>query len=159
MGGDGRDQEMEGEGPVTSYIIDSSVAVKWFSQEAGTEAALALRDDALSGSCRLEAPDLLLYEISNALRYNARLDAGDVKLALGSLLDLGIVFHPAGGALLAKAVDLAFRYRMTVYDGCFIALAENRGSPLITADEKLIAKVGDHSGIVRLSEAFSSGVR
>ena len=144
---------MAGEGPLKACVIDSSVAVKWFSQEAATGAALALRDDAFLGKRRLEAPDLLLYEIGNALRYNPRLDAEDVKLALGSLLDLGIVFHPAGGALLSKAVDLAFRYRMTVYDSCFIALSDILGAPLITADEKLAARAGDHPRIVRLSEA------
>jgi len=137
---------------VKGCVIDSSVAVKWFSQEAGTDAALALREDAFLRKRRLEAPDLLLYEIGNALRYNVRLDADDVKLALASLLDLGIVFHPAGAALLSKAVDLAFRYRLTVYDSCFIALADNRSLPLITADEKLVEKAGGRPGIVRLSD-------
>jgi len=138
---------------VKACVVDSSVAVKWFSQEEGTGAALALRDEAFSGKRRLEAPDLLLYEIGNALRYNSRLDAGDVKIAVGSLLDLGIVFHPAGAALLSKAVDLAMRYRMTVYDGCFIALADILGLPLITADEKLAARAADHPRIVRLAKA------
>jgi predicted nucleic acid-binding protein len=141
-----------GESPVKACVIDSSVAVKWFSEEEGTEAALALRDEVFSGKRRLEAPDLLLYEIGNALRYNTRLDPDDVKLALASLLDLGIVFHPAGAALLSKAVDLAFRYRMTVYDGCFIALADNLGLPLITADEKLAARAAGHPRIVRLTD-------
>jgi predicted nucleic acid-binding protein len=139
---------------VRSYIIDSSVAVKWFSQEAGTEAALALRDGVFSGKCRLAAPDLLLYELANALRFNSRFNAEDVKLALGSLLDMGISFHPAEGPLLSRAVDLAFRYRMTVYDGCFIALADIRGLTLVTADEKLMEKAGNHAGIVRLSDAL-----
>jgi len=144
---------MAGERSVRAYIIDSSIAVKWFSQEAGTEAALVLRDAVFSGKCRLEAPDLLLYELANALRFNSRFNADDVKLALGSILDMGISFHPAEGSLLSRAVDLAFRYRMTVYDGCFIALGDIRGLSLITADDKLIEKAGDHAGLVRLSEA------
>jgi len=145
---------MAGESPLTACVIDSSVAVKWFCEETGTEAALLLRDGAFAGKCRLAAPDLLLYELGNALRFNGRLDPDDVKLALGSLLDMGIVFHPADGPLLSRAVDLAFRYRMTVYDGCFIALADNLGLPLITADGKLVEKAGDHAGIVRLAEAL-----
>ena len=148
---------MAGERPVRAYIIDSSIAVKWFSQEAGTEAALVLRDNAFSGKCRLEAPDLLLFELANALRFNSRFNADDVKLALGSILDMGISFHPAEGPLLSRAVDLAFRYRMTVYDGCFIALADIRGLTLITADEKLMEKAGKHAGLVRLSDAVPEG--
>ena len=77
-----------------------------------------------------------------------------MKLALGSILDMGISFHPAEGPLLSRAVDLAFSYRLTVYDGCFIALADIRGLTLITADEKLMEKAGNHSGIVRLSDAI-----
>ncbi len=42
---------------------------------------------------------------------------------------------------------------MTVYDGCFIALADIRGLSLMTADEKLIEKAGNHAGLVRLSDA------
>lgn len=148
---------MAGENPMKSCVIDSSVAVKWFSQEAGTEAALVLREDAFSGKCRLEAPDLLLFELANALRFNSRFNADDVKLALGSILDMGISFHPAEGPLLSRAVDLAFRYRMTVYDGCFIALADIRGLTLITADEKLMEKAGNHAGLVRLSDAVPEG--
>ncbi|MBN2265484.1 MAG: type II toxin-antitoxin system VapC family toxin [Candidatus Aminicenantes bacterium] len=135
-------------------VIDSSVAVKWFCEEAGTAAALVLRDEACAGRRRLAAPDLLFYEIGNALRYNARLDAEDVKLALASLLDLGIDFRPPGVRLLSRAVDLAFRFGMTVYDGCFVALAGDMGAPLITADEKLVnQKSAGHPRVVRLSDA------
>jgi len=148
---------MAGESPVRAYIIDSSIAVKWFSQEAGTEAALVLRENAFSGKCRLEAPDLLLFELADALRFNSCFNADDVKLALGSILNMGISFHPAEGPLLSRAVDLAFRYRMTVYDGCFIALADIRGLTLITADEKLMEKAGNHAGLVRLSDAVPEG--
>jgi len=137
-----------------AYVIDSSVAVKWFTEETGTEAALKLREAASTGKCRLEAPDLLLYELANALRFHPRLSAADVRLAVGSLLDLGIVFHPAEGVLLARAIDLAFRHRMTVYDSCFIALADIRGQPLVTADEKLIERAGRRAGIVRLGDAL-----
>lgn len=144
---------MAGAGAVRSLVIDSSVAVKWFTQEAGTEAALKLRASVLSGKCRLEAPDLLLYELANALRFNPRLDADDVKLAIGSLINMGISFHPAGDALLVRAVDLAFRCRMTVYDSSFIALADIRGLPLVTADEKLIERAGKQFGVIRISEA------
>ena len=144
---------MAGEGALKPCVIDSSVAVKWFSQEPGTEEALVLRDEAFSGKRRFEAPDLLLYELANALKHNPRFTAEDVKLALGSLLDMGILLFPADGHLLSRAVDLAFRYRMTVYDGCFISLAEIRGFPLITADEKLIARAGPRANLLRLSEA------
>jgi len=141
-----------GESALKACAIDSSVAVKWFSEEADTGKALALREAAFAGECRLEAPDLLLYEIGNALRFNSRLEAGDVVLALEALIGIGIVFHPAEGPLLSSAVELAFRHGLTVYDGCFVALAGILGVPLITADEKLIEKTAGRKGLIRLSD-------
>ncbi len=76
-----------------------------------------------------------------------------MKTAVGSLLDLGITFHPAESPLLERAVEPAFRCRTTVYDSCFVALADIRGMALVTADEKLIEKAGRRAGIVRLSDA------
>jgi len=63
-------------------------------------------------------------------------------------------FEPAAESpLLERAVELAFRYRTTVCDSCFVALADIPGVALVTADEKLIATAGKRAGIVRLSEA------
>lgn len=145
---------MAGERALTSplYVVDTSVAVKWFSREDDTDCALSLRDAAFAGKCRLAAPDLLLYELANALRYNPRFDASDVNLAVRSVEDMGIDFHRAQGPLLSDAVDLAFRHRMTVYDGCFLALALREGAKLVTADTKLIQNARNHKALLLLSE-------
>lgn len=41
--------------------------------------AVALRDAHIQGMIMLVAPDLLVYEVSNALRYNPALTAEDLK--------------------------------------------------------------------------------
>ena len=134
------------------YVVDTSVAVKWFSREDFTDCALKLRDAAFAGKCRFAAPELLLYELANALRYNPRFDASDVKFAMKSVEDMGIDFHPAQGPLLSLAVDLAFHHRITVYDGCFLALAVQEGGKLVTADTKLIQHAQNHKALLSLSE-------
>ena len=147
--------QVAGERTLTSpplFIIDTSVAVKWFSREDFTDCALKLRDAAFAGNCRLAAQDLLLYELANALRFNPRFDASDVKLAIKSVEDMGIDFHPAQGPLLSLAVDLAFHHRITVYDGCFLALAVQEGGKLVTADTKLIPHTNNHKALLSLSE-------
>jgi predicted nucleic acid-binding protein len=133
------------------FVIDTSVAVKWFSQEEDTPAALALRAALFQRECRLWAPDLLLYELANALRFHPRFTAEDAKAAIASIPDLGVEFIPADPGLLRSAVDLAFRFKTTVYDACYLALADQLGLPLVSADEKLIIRAGDFPGLVRLS--------
>lgn len=67
-------------------ILDASVAVKWFSrEEEESDPALKLRDEHLAGRMTLIFPDLLIYEVSNALRHNPGFDAGDVKGAVKDL--------------------------------------------------------------------------
>ena len=39
------------------------------------------------------------------------------------------------------AVDLAFRFSLTIYDAVYAALAQNTGIPLITADYKCSQKL------------------
>lgn len=137
---------------MTAFVIDSSVAVKWFSRERDSDAADRLRLALLEGHCCLAAPDLLLYELANALRFNPAFDPDDVARAVQSIVDMDLDLRPAAGALVKKAVDLAFARDITVYDGVFLALAEITGRPLITADEKLTARAGDLRLCVRLSE-------
>ena len=135
-----------------TFVIDSSVVVKWFSREADTPAALALRDALYRGDCRILAPDLLFYEVANALRFHPRFGEDDVRAAVLSVPDLGVELAPADAELLGRAVELAFRFNTTVYDACFLALADLRGFPLISADEKLISQARGFSRLVRLSD-------
>lgn len=55
-------------------VPDSSVVIKWFSDEDATDKALAIREGYINGKIEIVVPDLLLYEIANALRYNKSLE-------------------------------------------------------------------------------------
>jgi len=135
-----------------AFVIDNSVVVKWFSRAADTPAALVLRDALYRGDCRILAPDLLLYELANALRFHPGFSEDDVKAAVASVQDLGIEFAAADPDLPRRALDLAFRFKTTVYDVCFLALADLRGIPLVSADERLIVQAQGFTGVIRLSD-------
>src|SRR5437867_337897 len=64
-------------------VVDASVATKWYLPEADTDAALLLRESHLNGDVRLVSPDLMVYEVANALRYHPR--AGSDRLSVGPL--------------------------------------------------------------------------
>jgi predicted nucleic acid-binding protein len=137
---------------VKTLVIDTSVAVKWFSQERDTGSALLVRDAMVTKKVQVQAPDFFLYELANALRYRPGYVNRDVKLAVQSVLDMGIQFVEPSGSLIEHAVKLAFQYDITVYDGCFLALAIITNTHLLSADNRLINKAKGFSRLVHLSQ-------
>lgn len=117
-----------------SLVIDSSVAVKWYIPEPGSErAALLLR----SGS-RLVAPDLLIPEIGNVLWERRRevpaAESEAIAVALASACPVSL--YPSS-ALLQGALLVALAYERSVYDSLYLALAVSEDCPLVTADGRL----------------------
>jgi predicted nucleic acid-binding protein len=49
-------------------VLDPSVVLKWFVNEADSGQALKLREEFYAGEREIVVPDLLLFEIANALR-------------------------------------------------------------------------------------------
>ncbi|MBS7247027.1 MAG: type II toxin-antitoxin system VapC family toxin [Candidatus Jordarchaeales archaeon] len=136
-------------GEKSKLVIDASVVVKWFVREDDRAPALNLRELHVSGRVELLAPDLLVYEVANALRFNPHLDAGDVERAVESLFKLHIRLCPPSVALVADAARKAKRYGITVYDAAYMSLAEDEACNMVTADGKLYGKVKG-SGVVLL---------
>lgn len=121
-----------------SIVLDSSVVMKWFRKsEALREQALQLRQAYLDGSLALYVPDLLIYEIANVLRYKPDMNPTKVQQALHSLFEMGIRIERITPEVIGRAIAIAYSYDVTVYDAAFVALAENVGAALITADQKL----------------------
>ncbi len=58
--------------PGPAYVIDTSVALKWFleREEVDLLQARRLREAYLQGRCILRAPELLLFELANVLKHS-----------------------------------------------------------------------------------------
>jgi predicted nucleic acid-binding protein len=118
-----------------SYVVDASVAIKWLLQEVYSDAARRL----LSSGETLAAPDLLYAEVGNVLwkrcgRGELTLEEATATAAAFALVPLAI--YPVQPLFLA-AIELAVRTGRTVYDSVYVALAEQTGYPLVTADQRL----------------------
>ena len=116
-------------------IVDASVAVKWVIEEEGSAMARRL------SRIPLEAPDLLLVECANILWKKARLGdltAAEAKERLERLLRAPVRLA-ASRDLLTPALELSLELRHPVYDCLYLALAQRRGVPLVTADERLVS--------------------
>lgn len=75
-------------------VIDSSVAVKWFSEEDATRHALELRDSHVKGHVALITTPLLAYESANALRYKPDYDNDRLVEAMNHLYKLHLYEAP-----------------------------------------------------------------
>ena len=136
------------------FVLDTSVVLKWFSEfgENDLDRSLQLRTDLLNGSVLLVVPELLFYELANALRYNPRFSPKDVEGAVRSVLDMGLDVRTVEQETLGEAINLAFKYNSTVYDTYYLALSIREGKPLITADYKFTEKLKGLKRIIKLSE-------
>ena len=124
-------------------VADASVIVKFFVNEAHSEAAHRLRDSLISGKIGLIEPSLLFYEVMNAVRYSKarRFTIGELKLIAEALENYAFTVFGLDADLMNRTIDVAAKRNISFYDAAYVALAINTDSRLYTADEKLIKAV------------------
>jgi predicted nucleic acid-binding protein len=137
-----------------TYVLDASVCVKWFSaeDEEHVEKASAIRAQHRDNKISLVAPDLLVYEITNALSYNPLFDSEKVDEAIQSLYQMDIKFVRPSLTLIAEAISLRFSMEITIYDAIYIALARHINVQCITADRKLFNSINGLSSVIFLGD-------
>lgn len=124
---------------MSALCIDASVAIKWVVKEAGTQEALALRNNALI------APDLLISECANILWKKVQrkeLHKNEALLAARLLQGAEIELVPTRSLLEATA-QLAIELAHPAYDCVYLALAMERGCRFVTADDRLLRKIAE----------------
>lgn len=125
-------------------IIDASVVLKgFFPDEAGHAQALALIRAYAQEEIRLLAPTLLPYEVTNAVLQAIKRD----RIGLEKGLEILRVFQglgiPTAEVSWERALSLARAHDRSAYDGAYLALAEEKGDRLVTADLRLYDAVKD----------------
>jgi predicted nucleic acid-binding protein len=124
---------------VITLVIDASVAVKWVVEEEGTQQALALR-----GRTKLIAPELLIAECANILwkkiqRKELSRDEGFLAARLIQAADVELL---PMRSLLDAATRMAADFDHPAYDCVYLALAAENDCQFVTADERLVRKLG-----------------
>ncbi len=118
------------------FVVDCSVAVKWFVPERYAESAGRLLDERFE----LHAPDLLFPEFGNNLVKKHRrgeLTIEEIRSIVSALWTVPLEIH-SSQTLLDGAIELATRTGHTVYDSLYVALALLLDCPAVTADEQLV---------------------
>lgn len=135
--------------PFRDALLDTSVAVKWFVTEEDSERATDLQQAHLRDDLQLHAPDILLMESANALRY-AGLSEERILQDLETFPALGVEIIPFSIDVLNSAVSLSLEHDLAVYDAYFLALAQALEMPLITADRKMLSRLTAEHGALSL---------
>ncbi|HTW04724.1 MAG TPA: type II toxin-antitoxin system VapC family toxin [Streptosporangiaceae bacterium] len=133
-------------------VVDASVVVDLVAPDVGTDApARALFGKWAAEGTQPAAPGLLWLETANALLTGVRRgrwSGADADAACARLERIPL--RRADSAPdEARAFELARRYEnWPIYDMLYVALAERIGTELITADQRLAARLA-HLGWVR----------
>lgn len=119
---------------MSQFVVDASIAVKWFVPEVYSEHAERLLDD----RHELFVPDLLYPEFGNILWKKVR--KGEISKKEGVDILTGLAAVPlrihASAPLTESAYEIALTTSRTVYDSLYLALAILKGCQMVTADEK-----------------------
>lgn len=115
-------------------VLDASVGVKWFRNEAGSDEARRLLADHIAGRVALAVDSLFVYEVlSVASREHAPDDALRVW---DDLKRLELVTVPLGDELVQAAVSVRREYGCALYDAFSAGLADLLDAPLYSADAR-----------------------
>jgi len=123
---------------VNTVVVDAGVLVCGFLEdEPHTNEARTLADAYGGGYVGLIAPSLLPHEFANSILKAVR--GGRVPLSealdiMERFDELSLRLHPVDPA---RAFSLAHQHGRSAYDAAYLALAEQEGVPLITADLRL----------------------
>lgn len=121
---------------MSAHVLDASVIVALFVEESETPNAERALQALADEQAELHAPDLIVYEIANALwKRTAR---GDIspELATQRMNDFdGLeieLYRPQ--SIARAALGLAISQKLTAYDAAYLAVALALGAPLLTLD-------------------------
>ena len=130
-------------------VIDANIAAKWVLPPAGetfVDHALRLLDRHGKGDLQFVVPDLFWAETGNilwkAVRYG-RCSKASAENSLATLKASRLVTVPTE-RLVEAALTIAVTFNRTAYDSLYVALAQESGTVLITADEKLANALAGH---------------
>jgi predicted nucleic acid-binding protein len=126
---------------VKIYVVDSSVAVKWYIPEDLSEKAASFLAASKDQQYRLLAPDLVYSEIGNVLWKKCRradLEAGDARKILAVVGQSFPVQAVDSKQLLPPAFEIAHAFDRSIYDSLYLTLAKVSEGIMITADELLV---------------------
>ena len=138
------------------YVLDASVAVRWFvAEEEHTRADLVL-DRLLAAPEQFAMPELFFYEVFAVLA-RTRADYQSVYVeGLLPLVESGPLRYPMTGAVAMRAAGMVDR-GLSGYDACYVALAAELHALWLTFDARACRAVNDAALAINLAAVLPDG--
>lgn len=119
-------------------VLDASVIARWFGPAADPVSA-RWRSEFEAGQLDVTIPALLFLELVNVASRQWRWTEDGLITLVRRLEDAGfLILEPR----LDRVASWTAR-GLTAYDACYVAVAEERGVPLITHDREVLARAAD----------------
>ena len=124
-----------------SLVIDSSVTLAWIYRDERSEPIERIFDTVTASGAWV--PAIWRLEVANGLQQGIRRRRIDQAYRDGTLADLNdleiSVDKDTDTFAWSTTLDLADRFRLTLYDACYLELAARLHLPLATLDRDLRA--------------------
>ena len=122
-----------------SLVLDGSATVAWLLPDERTAAPQRVLEQVVANGAVV--PTLWSLEVGNALTLairRKRISKADRADAMTKLSDLPIEIDPETSShAWTSTLALADRFGLTLYDACYLELAQRRELPLATLDKDL----------------------
>lgn len=132
-----------------SFVLDANVVISVLLDEESSTLAKSIRT-ALATEGGVVPQHMILEVITAVLRAGrtGRIPAAAVSSSMRALAIIfnGLDVDPATNAVaIAETFPLAQRHQLSAYDAAYLELAQRRGVPLATLDDRLIEAAGAES--------------
>ncbi|MEW5817906.1 MAG: type II toxin-antitoxin system VapC family toxin [Spirochaetota bacterium] len=122
------------------YVIDASVALRWYLEEEKHENADAIHLRAFERPELFAVPELFAYEtFSGLFRLHPR-PLETFQQGIIPLLHSGLLRYPMTDAIAGKAARF-IGFGLTGYDAVYVALAEELGALWLTFDREAHSRI------------------
>ena len=137
-----------------SLVLDGSIALAWTFLDETTAATRDAFEAVAEGGAWV--PALWRLEVANALLMGVRRGRIDLAFRAAALADLAVldisVDGETDGHAWGATLQLADRFRLTLYDAAYVELALRRALPLATLD-RAMADAARALGVTVLGDA------
>src|SRR3989344_5012660 len=117
-------------------VIDASIAVKWFAEEKDSPQAREVFEKIHKGQILALVPDLIYYEVINALWKSKKQDRPRISRALEELFTSPLEITVLDSNIAEISVEYMLKYNLTFYYAVYVGLSKFFNASLLSANPK-----------------------
>lgn len=138
------------------YVLDASVAVRWYLSEEAHAGADAILERLIREPELFAVPELLFFEVLSVLARRHPRPLDTYQEAFLPVVEGGIFRHPMTATLAAHCAPFVAR-GLTVYDACYAGLAVELEARWLTFDRRAHERIAGDGISVDLWKEMPAG--